>query len=61
MHPTHGYLNQQAQSRLMTQISGINGGGGGDPKPASLDREPIVDPVTLLLGGGTTGVCTVPD
>ena len=61
MHPTHGYSNQQAQSRLMTQITGINGGGGVDPKPASLDRERMVDPVTLLLGSGTTSVCTVPD
>ena len=34
---------------------------GGDPEPASLDWERMVDPLLLLLGGGTTGVCTVAD
>ena len=51
----------QAHSGRITRATGTKGVEGGDPGPASLDWERMVDPLLLLLGGGTTGVCTVAD
>ena len=51
----------QAHSGRITRVMGTKGVEGGDPGPASLDWERMVDPLLLLLGGGTTGVCTVAD
>ena len=73
---THGYTNHglihASSLHTDTQIIGSfpphrhvriheSRGGGGDPKPASLDWDRMVDPIHLLLGGGITGVGAVAD
>ena len=55
----HGSLMPHDIQVLESQTKGWWRGGG--PEPASLDWERMVDPLLLLLGGGTTGVCTVAD
>ena len=50
-----------AHSRLIATYGYTNQGGGGDPNPASLDGDLMVDPIHLLLGGGITGVGAVAD
>ena len=58
---THGHTDHwlipASSPRTDTRIKG----GGGDPKPASLDWDRMVDPIHLLLGGGITGVGAVAD